>query len=95
MRIVVADKRYHKHIQPRYTMDITINYKEIPSNIPLTVKSLRHWENTKNTVGYAKFNNLDTYDIKSILSAVKRQEGHLNVNRMGHTAFYKLYRKAK
>lgn len=93
MRIVVHDKRYKHCIKPRYTLDINLDYKLIPDNIPLTQNVLKQYQDVKNPViGYAHFRGLTIEDIKSILSAVKRNEAHLNVDRMGITYVYKLHK---
>lgn len=90
MKIIVADKRNKRQIRPRYTMEVNIVYKDIPDDITLTQKALTHWQDTKNNIGYAKFDTLDIKDIHSIVSAVKRQEAHLTINRVGDVAFYKI-----
>ena len=91
MRIVVRDRRYGISLRGRYTLDVKIDYPSIPSDLPLTKKVLEQYRATKNDVyGYATFQGLRVYDIITILSAVKRQEGHVNVDRMGNCAFYKL-----
>jgi hypothetical protein len=71
-------------------MEVNIVYKDIPSDIELSSKALTHWKTTKNNVGYAKFDTLSLDDIISIVSAVKRLDAHLNINRIGDVAFYKI-----
>jgi len=90
-RIVVKDRRFGSTMRARYTLDITVDYTQIPNNLPITDNVLRQYKETKSAIGYATFRGLNLDDIKSILSATKRQEAHLNVNRMGHCAYYKLH----
>lgn len=90
MRIVIRDRRVRSGLRGQYTFDWEVDYTKISSDIPLTAKVLKQYKDTKNYVGYATFKGLSKDDIKSILSAVKRQEAHLNVDRMGNCAFYKL-----
>ena len=89
MRIVVMDRRSRQRIRPRYTLDIQIDYKSLSDNIPVTPKAIEHYKQTK-TLIYATFKDLTEADIASILSAVKRQEADVNVNRIGHCAYYRL-----
>ena len=88
MKIVVKDRRLSPsgRTKPKYDID----YGVIRRNIPLTQKVLRHYKVTKSPVGYATFRGLGLRDIKSILSAVKRQEARINVERYGMVAYYKL-----
>jgi hypothetical protein len=68
----------------------TIKTGEIDDKLPLTDKSQKYWEQNKSELGYANLRGLSEEDIRSILSAVRRGEASVNVNRMGKLAFYKL-----
>ena len=94
MRVVVADKRFREvGLKSKYyTLDCNIDYPNLPDNLPLTDKVLKHYKATKNNIGFTTFRGLDEEDIKSILSATKRQEAHVNVNRYGICAFYTLHK---
>ncbi len=92
-RVVVHDRRFNQSLRGRYTLDIRIHYASIPDNIPLSSKVLKQYKETKNLLGYTTFRGLNQEDIESIFSAVHRQEAHLNVDRMGNAAFYKLDKK--
>jgi hypothetical protein len=63
---------------------------DIPKDVILSDAAIENWKITKNAVGLAGFDSLDNDDIISILSAVKRNEASLNVNRHGQAAFYKI-----
>ena len=89
MRIVVKDRRYNSSGR-KYTMDIQIDYKSIPEGIPLTDRVISHYKTHKSIMGYATFRGLNRDDIISILSAVKRQQACVNVERYGNTAFYSI-----
>lgn len=91
MRIVVENRRYRLGTR-HYTLDIKIDYRSIPDDLLLTDKVLEQYRRTKNNIGFTTFRGLDIDDIKSILSAVKRQEAHVSIERMGNCAFYKLHR---
>ena len=88
MKIVIKDRRFSssRRTKPKYDID----YGAVSRNIPLTQKALQHYEATKSPLGYASFRNLGLKDIKSILSAVKRQEVRINIDRWGQVAYYKL-----
>lgn len=90
MRIVVKDKRFGGTLRARYTLDIDIDYKTVPGDLELTRQVIEQYKRTKNNIGYTTFRGLAKEDIITILSAVKRQEAIVNVNRMGHCAYYKL-----
>lgn len=90
MRIVVHDNRFRRQLQCRLTLDLSIDYRLIPNNLALTSKVQKQYQATKNNIGYTTFRGLNIEDIKSILSAVKRHEAHVNVDRMGHCAYYYL-----
>jgi hypothetical protein len=90
MRIVVHDKRFKHSLQPKYTLDLKLDYKLIPGDLKLADNAINHYIKSHNAIGYAEFDTLAELDIKSVLSAVKRQEAHLNVDRMGNVAFYHL-----
>ncbi len=92
MRIVVRDKRIGPS-KRRYTMDFKVDYPKISKSLSLTNKVLNQYRKTKSPVGYATFRGLSNTDIRSILSAVKRLEAHLNVDRWGNVAYYKLNTK--
>ena len=91
MRIVVKDRRFGASVRPRYAFDVQVDYPSIPDNLPLTNNVMKQYQATKNNIGYTTFRGLNIDDIKTILSAVKRQDAHVNVNRMGHCAYYKLH----
>jgi len=93
MKIVVKDRRFGPSLRGRYTFDWKVDYTKIPRDIPLTEKVLKQYAKTKSPIGYATFRGLNKDDIRSILSAVKRLEAHVNVDRMGNCAFYKLDRR--
>jgi len=59
-------------------------------SIPLTAKAISHWKTTKDALGYALFNGLTIHDIKSIVSATKEGRAHMDVERMGRAAFYRI-----
>ena len=88
MRIVVRDRRYAtgRH----YTFDENLDYSRLSDTIQLTDKVRRHYRKNKSSLNYATFRGLAIQDIMSILSAVKRQEAKVNVDRWGNCAYYKL-----
>lgn len=92
-RIVVQDKRYKGLHKARYIFDWKVDYRTVPNDIPLTSNVLKQYKQKKNNIGYCTFRELNKKDIISILSAVKRQEAHLNVDRMGNCAYYILHKK--
>ncbi len=71
----------------------TIKTGEIDDKLPLTDKSQKYWEQNKSELGYANLRGLAEEDVRSILSAVRRGEASVSVNRMGKLAFYKLRKK--
>ena len=91
MRIVIHDRRCNHSLRARYTLDCQIDYKTIPDNLPLTDKVLKQYRDTKSPIGFSSFRGLDIEDIKTILSATKRQEAHLDIDRMGNCTYYKLH----
>jgi hypothetical protein len=93
MRIVVHDKRFHPSLKGKYILDIKIDYPSIDNSIPLTNKAKEKYKALKNNIGYSTFRGLSIKDIISVLSAVKRQEAHVNVDRMGNCCYYKLHLK--
>jgi len=71
----------------------TIKTGEIDDKLPLTDKAKMHLEQNKSELGYANLRGLSEEDVRSILSAVRRGEASVSVNRMGKLAFYKLRKK--
>lgn len=71
----------------------TIKTGEIDDKLPLTDKSKKYWGQNKSELGYANLRGLSEEDVRSILSAVRRGEASVTVNRMGKLAFYKLRKK--
>ena len=70
--------------------------KDIPRDIPLTPRAVTHWKAHKDIMGTAAFrgetikDSLTTIDIKSIVSATKRGEATMYINRMGQVIGYKI-----
>lgn len=64
---------------------------DIPAGVPLTSRARSWWESHKSALGYANFRTLRKADILSILSASKRAEARLGVNRWGACHGYKLF----
>ncbi len=63
----------------------------ISDRIPLTKKAIDHWAKTRNDVTrYTSFKGLDWHDALSIISATKRGEAMINVDRWGRAAFYQI-----
>ena len=87
MRIVVKDRRFKtgKH----YSFDKEVDYSNIPV-ISLTDKVQKHYQTTKSGLNYSTFRGLTLKDILSILSATKRGEALVNVDRWGNVYAYKL-----
>jgi hypothetical protein len=88
-KVVTKPRGKHTGLKP-WKVVYEYGFWDYPKGYPLTKKSVNHWRRTKNAVGYALFNGLAVRDIKGVLSAIKEGKGHLNVNRMGEIAFYKL-----
>jgi hypothetical protein len=63
---------------------------EIDETIPLTDKARKYWEDNKSELGFVNLRGLKEDDVKSIISAARRGEATVSVNRMGKLAFYKL-----
>ena len=64
---------------------------EIGDDIPLTENAYNHWKQNKSELGYASIpTRFSQDDVVSILSAVRRGEASVGVNRMGVLAFYKI-----
>ena len=76
----------------RQTYKLAYIFENIPNNIPLTKKAISHWKATKSSLGYTNYRTLYKNDVLSIVSATKRGEAIMNVNRMGQNAVYKLLR---
>lgn len=74
----------------------TIKTGEIDDSLPLTDKAMQHWhkeaaeQKPGGFLGYVNMRGLKEEDVRSILSAVRRGEASVTVNRMGKMAFYKL-----
>jgi len=92
MRVVIHDRRFNHSLRARYTLDCMVDYKSLPDNLPLTDKVIKQYAQTKSLIGFSSFRGLGIEDIKTILSATKRQEAHVDVDRMGNCAFYKLHK---
>ena len=90
MRIIVKDRRFGNSLKARYIVDLQIDYPSIPNNLKVTDRVLEQYKHNKSVLGYTSFRGLSYKDIVTILSAVKRGEATVNVNRMGHCAYYKL-----
>ena len=93
MKIVIRDKRFKHSCYNQYKVIYEIEPKYIDNSIPLTPHAIEHWQKTKNNIGYAGMRGLTIEDIKSIISASRRAEAHMNIERWGRVAFYKIDRK--
>ena len=90
MKIVVRDRRFRTGIYEAWKVVFEVDAKTVPNNIPLTEKVISHHKMDKNSVGYATMRGLKLEDIISIISSSKRGEGHMNIERWGRVAYYKL-----
>ena len=95
MRIVIKDRRFKINSKPQAWKGFDLDYQVISPGLPLTQRAINTWQEHKSPLGYCGFRGLDIEDIKSILSAVKRQEARINVNRWGQVAYYKLINVGK
>ncbi|MFA5381959.1 MAG: LPD38 domain-containing protein [Candidatus Micrarchaeia archaeon] len=68
----------------------SVHPKDIGTDIPLTDKALNHWRANKNELGMVNLKGLSEADIQSIISAAKRDEASVTVNRMGDFASYRI-----
>lgn len=82
-------KKYHNNRED-WVEICRLEGKDIPLDIPLTKKAISYWEKTHNALGYSNFDSLNEADVRSITSGTKRQACHMNVERWGRAAFYKL-----
>ncbi len=70
---------------------LRIEGKSIPPNIPLTTRSINHWlKEHDDATKYVSLKSLTGIDVISIISASKRQEVSLSIDRWGRLAFYKI-----
>jgi hypothetical protein len=93
IKIVVKDKRFKHSCYEQYKVIYEINGADIDTSIPLTENAKKHWNESQKQLGllgYADMNNLTLEDIKSIISTSKRAEAHMNIERWGRVAWYKL-----
>jgi len=90
MRIVIRDKRFKHSCYNQYKVVYELEPKYIDDTIPLTQHAFEHWKEAKNNIGYATLEGLTLEDIKSIISASRRKEAHMNIERWGRVAWYKL-----
>lgn len=89
----VSDKTRHLlSSDPKYwKVVLEIEGKDIPLDLPLTESAISYWKENKFPItNYVNFKTLTKDDILSILSAVKRQEARLSVNRWGQVSCYKI-----
>jgi hypothetical protein len=101
-QIVIADRRYSNwnrgQNQPgSWRVIWEYQGKDIPDNIPLTQKAIDHWKKFKINFGNtATFRGdkigqvLNEDDLRSIISACKRAEATIYINRIGQVSGYKL-----
>jgi hypothetical protein len=95
MTFVKPNYRYSRlsraHTTKAWIKIVELEGKNIPSDIPLTEKSISHWkENKLEVIGYVNFCGLSVTDIISIVSATKRGEAMISINRFGQVAIYKI-----
>ena len=92
-QFVIRDRRYSTTNMKGWKVIAEIDWKTISRNttLPLTENAINHWKSTKSILGYASFRDLTIADIISICHATRQNKATLNINRMGKTAYYKLY----
>ena len=95
MKIAIRDRRYRTGTYKTWKVIHEIDAKTVDASIPLTNRAIKHWEEDKSTIGYATMRGLSLADIKSIISATRRNEAHMNIERWGRVAYYKLHNKPK
>ena len=91
IKIVVRDRRYRTGEYKAWKVMHEIDGKTIDTSLALTPNAFTHWKRDKSPLGYATMRGLSLADIRSIISAAKRGEAHMNVERWGRAAFYKLH----
>ena len=90
MKIAIRDRRFKSGNLRAYRTIYDIDARTIDASIPLTPKVISHWQSAKNTIGFADMMGLSEGDIKSIISAVRRKEAYIDIERLGRVAFYNL-----
>ena len=69
----------------------TIETRAIPHDIPITPKARKHWEtNRDDFTGFVNVRGFTETDVISVISAAKRGEASVTVNRWGFFAFFKI-----
>ena len=100
-KVVVADRRYSRHNRGQnrpgsWRVIWKYSGKDIPNDLPLTQRAIDHWRKHKDTLSAANFRGdtlkdiLSVDDLKSIISACKRGEANIYINRMGDIIGYKI-----
>ena len=93
IKIVIKDKRFKHSCYNQYRVVYEIDSKNVDNTIPLSQRAFEHWQQTKNNIGFAGMDGLTLNDVKSIISASRRAEAHMDIERWGRVAFYKLIKK--
>lgn len=105
-KVVIADRRYsnwHRGQNRPGAWRVIWEYegKDIPDDIPLTARAIHHWRVHKDVLGAANFRGMTIQDVlaaddlKSIISACKRGEATVYINRIGQVIGYKIIKTEK
>lgn len=84
--------QYQRGHDPKaWEVILRIEGQDVPPNIPLTTRAINHWiKEHDDATKYVNLSSLRAEDVISIISATKRQEVSVSIERWGRLAFYKI-----